>query len=441
MTLREFLKTLKDDGELTVIKKGVDPNLEMASVLNALDGKAVVFENVKGSPLDIAGGVCSSRDYFAKAMDVKKNKLLFKIAKAMNEPEEPEIVGREEAPVQQVVKKKTKVDLDELPMLTHLARDGGPYITSGVVIVRDAKHGRNASIQRLMKIGKNRLVGRFIEERGTDTAIKNAEGKDLEVAISIGNSIPVLLAAATSPGFGVDEFSIANALQKTPLVKCVMKKLEVPAYSEIVLEGRITQEKVEEGPFLDLTNTYDITRDQNMVEIDCITHREIPLYQALLPGSLEHKLLMGIPQEAAIYNEVNEVCDCRNVVLTPGGGCWLHGVVQIKKRGGEDGKKAIQAALDAHKSMKHVLVVDDDIDIYSPHDLEWAVATRFQADRDMEVGPNSKGSSLDPSATHMRGEKSRTCKVGIDSTIPWDRDRQLFEKVGYKSINPDDYLD
>jgi UbiD family decarboxylase len=238
----------------------------------------------------------------------------------------------------------------------------------------------------------------------------------------------------------MDELSIANALTTTPLVRCRTVDLEVPAESEIVLEGRITRQMVEEGPFLDLTETMDVVRLQPVVEITCITRRYDAIYQALLPGGLEHKLLMGLPREPTIYDEVSKVCDCLNVLLTPGGGSWLHGVVQIRKSQADDGRRAIEAAFRGHSSLKHVWVVDEDIDIYDPAELEWAVATRFQSDTDLVVLSNQPGSSLDPSGLHAPGSKSRTAKMGLDATIPWlkpsgalrtEGERAAFRKVRY----------
>jgi len=247
-----------------------------------------------------------------------------------------------------------------------------------------------------------------------------------------------------SPAPGVDELAIANALEHTPLVKCLTVDLEVPADSEIVLEGRLTTQRTAEGPFLDLTGTMDIVRDQPIIEFSCITHRRDAIYQALLPGGLEHKLLMGMPREPTIYHEVAQDCDCVNALLTEGGGCWLHAVVQIRKQHEDDGMRAIEAAFRGHSSLKHVLVVDDDVDIYSLADLEWAISTRFQADRGLVVLKEQPGSSLDPSGDHRPGKKSRTAKLGIDATIPWrshtgelrsPEQRDAFRRVHYPPVD------
>ena len=243
-----------------------------------------------------------------------------------------------------------------------------------------------------------------------------------------------------SPPPEIDELSVAHALAPTPLVKCITNDLEVPADAEIVLEGRITHRTNSEGPFMDLTETMDITREQPIIEIDLVTHRRNPIFHALLPGGLEHKMLMGMPREPTIFAEVNKVARCTGAAITPGGASWLHAVVQIEKGGVEDGRLAIEAAFKGHTSLKHVWVVDTDINIYNPAEVEWAMATRFQADKDLVVHPEQPGSSLDPSGTHVPGEKSRTTKAGFDCTIPWGADKKKFARGEYGTVELSDYF-
>jgi UbiD family decarboxylase len=191
---------------------------------------------------------------------------------------------------------------------------------------------------------------------------------------------------------------------------------------------------------MDLTETLDIVRQQPVIEIDLITHRQDPIYHALLPGGLEHKLLMGMPREPTILAEVNKVVHCTGVVITPGGASWLHAVVQIDKKGPEDGRLAIEAAFRGHSSLKHVWVVDTDVDIHDPASVEWAMATRFQADQDLMQFPDQPGSSLDPSGIHVPGQKSRTAKIGLDCTIPWGADLNKYLKGQYGKVDPANYM-
>ncbi len=416
--LRGFLEELEKSKKLLKFRKPVDPNLEIARVLRENDGKAVLFENVKKSRYRIVGGICGSRENFATALEVKKEELLFRISDAIKNPKEPEIV--EKGSCQEIVEEE--IDLSEIPILTHSSRDMGPYITAGVFIAKDTEYGLNADYHRACPIAKDKLVARVCQ-RDLYKYMERCNG-DLEVAICIGLHPSVSLAAAISAGIHVNELAISNSLRPLHLVKCKTVDLYVPENSEIVLEGIITKERHDEGPFVDITGTHDLVRKEPVIKINCITHRKNPIYQALLPAYSEHKLLMGMPREPVIYNEVNKVCRCKNVILTNGGCSWLHGIVQIEKENSDDGKKAIEAAFNGHGSMKHVVIVDDDIDIHDPDEIEWAIATRVQADKDV-VMKKEKGSSLDPSA----GEDRTTCKVGIDATMPWDKDRKKFERI------------
>jgi 2,5-furandicarboxylate decarboxylase 1 len=435
MLLRDFLKKLEKEGKLTRIKKPVSHEYEVANVIYSLDEQPVIFDNVKGFDYPVFSGITSNRDIIAEGLGTKKEELLFKLADALNNPKKPEIVNN--APCQEVV--IDKPDLDKIPILYHLKGDGGRYGSATVATIKDPDSGRNVSYHRLMQVGKNRFTARLIKKRQTRTTYDKID-EDLEMAVCIGNSVPVMVAASLGPPADVDEFSIANALDETPMVKCKTKDLEVPAESEFVFEGRLTRELDKEGPFVDLTETRDFERQEPVFVVDCITHRKDAMYQALIPGRLEHKTLMGMPKEPTIYNEVNKVCDCKNVLVTIGGGSWLHGIVQIKKKKPDDPKKAIDAAFLGHGSMKHVVIVDEDVDIYDPEAVEWAIATRFQADKDLVVKKDQPGSSLDPSGIHEPGKKTRTAKVGVDATIPSDIDKEKYETVTYKKVDLDDYL-
>jgi len=144
---------------------------------------------------------------------------------------------------------------------------------------------------------------------------------------------------------------------------------------------------------------------------------------------------MGMPREPTIFAAVNEVCRCAGVYITPGGTSWLHAVVQIEKQHEEDGRRAVWAAFQGHTSLKHVVVVDTDVDLYDPADVEWAIATRFQADRDLVLLTDQPGSSLDPSATQTLGQKARTAKMGLDATAPLGEARQGYERVQYGPVD------
>lgn len=436
MSFRRFIEMAAASGDLVTIDKPVDTTYEVANVAHALAGRPVLFSHIKDYPnWRICSGVCADRRFFSMDLGVEVPDLIHTLKSALEYPVAPPIV--ESAPCQEVVVEE--VNLNDLPILFHLPEDAGHYIASNVVIVNDPDLGRNMCYHRLLRLDERHFAARIVENRGTYNAMQKTDG-DLPVAICIGVSLGVHLAASMSPPPGVDELAVANALSPTPLVKCLTNDLYVPADAEIVLEGRITKNTFSEGPFMDLTETMDITRMQPVIEIDLMTHRREPIFHALLPGGLEHKLLMGMPKEPTIYAAVNKVARCTGAAITPGGTSWLHAVVQIDKQGPEDGRLAIEAAFQGHGSLKHVWVVDTDVDIYDPSQVEWALATRFQADRDLYVYPNQPGSSLDPSGTHVPGKKSLTAKMGLDCTIPWGADRSKFVRGEYGRVDLSDYL-
>jgi 2,5-furandicarboxylate decarboxylase 1 len=435
MSFREFVNRLEKENKVTRITKEVSTDYEIANILAALDGKVVLFENVKESKFPVIGNVVSSRDLAASSLGINKEQLLEKLTYSINHLKQPEVIAR--GTCQEVIEET--VDLTKLPILKYMPKDGGKYIASAVCIIKDPESGvRNCSFHRLMLIDKNHFAARIVENRGTDTALKRKG--ELDIAICIGNSVPVLLAGATTLPMGVDELGMANALEETKLVKCKTIDVEVPADTEIVLEGRITNQMTKEGPFLDLTETYDKVRDQHVIEIKKITHRSDAMFHALLPGKGEHKILMGMPKEPTIFNEVSKVCKCKNVLITPGGTSWLHAIVQISKQNDDDGRKALEAAFKGHGSLKHCVVVEDDINIYDLNEVEWSIATRFQADKNATIMPNQPGSSLDPSGDLSEGKKATTCKVGIDSTIPWNKKDKGFKRERYGDVDLKKYL-
>jgi UbiD family decarboxylase len=282
-----------------------------------------------------------------------------------------------------------------------------------------------------MQFSGNEMAMRVVAGRHFDTFLENLG--EVDAAICVGCAPNVLAAAATSVEIGIDELAIANALEPLDIVQAKTADLYVPAEAEFVLEGKVYADRRHaEGPFVDLTETQDVIRQEPVFVVKAITHRVDAIWQALLPGGLEHKLLMGMPREPTIFKRVNQVVRCLDVNVNPGGSSWLHAIVQIDKQSPDDGMKAIQAAFEGHSSCKHVFVVDEDIDIYNPLEVEWAMATRFQGDEDMLVKDRERGSSLDPSAelgTHQ------TTKIGFDLTKPLGEESKPFEKVAFPKVD------
>jgi UbiD family decarboxylase len=428
MGFRDFIHALQNSGQIATVRKPVSRRLEAAAVLDALDDRPVLFERVAESDFRVVGNLFGTKQRFADYFGVEPRELIPRIVRAIEHPTRPEETN--DAPCREVVEEE--VDLDRLPILFHCEQDGGNYITSGVFITKSGEGIQNVDFHRAMQIGRDRFSVRIVKQRDFDALL--ARDGALPVAVCIGNAPNVLLAAATSVPLGTNELEIANALEPLRVTRAITFEGRIPAECEFVLEGVVRlEERAAEGPFVDLTETYDIVRQEPVFRVTCVTHRKDALWQALLPGKREHRMLMGMPREPTIYKEVNGAgVACLDVNVNPGGCSWLHAIVKIAKRREEDGKLAIEAAFRGHRSCKHVFVVDEDIDIYNPLEVEWAMATRFQANRDLVVKEPEKGSSLDPSADP---ETSVTVKCGFDLTRPLGERARHFERARFPRID------
>jgi UbiD family decarboxylase len=434
MYFREYLNELIKSGKITRIKKEVSIDIEAAAVLKAAEPTPLLFENVKGySDFQVAGNVFCTKESIADYFKITTADLIPQLTAAIDDRSPPEEISG--APCHEVI--MDAVNLDKLPILKHNERDGGRYISSAVVVTKDPEFGQNLDFHRAMQFTENRMSTRIIKGRDFYKFLERSG--EVEAAYCVGNTPNILVAAATSVKTGINELEIANALAKTEVTKAHSVDLLIPAGCEVVLEGRVfMKDRAEEGPFIDLTETYDITRDEPVFEVKTITHRKNPVWQALVPGALEHKVLMGMPREPTIFKSVNEAgVKCLDVNVNPGGSSWLHAIVKIDKQKEEDGKKAIQAAFAGHRSCKHVFVVDKDIDIYNPLEVEWSMATRFQAERDLVDIGKEPGSSLDPSAEP--GTKI-TNKIGFDFTAPLVTKGKSFARAEFPKVDLNDYM-
>jgi UbiD family decarboxylase len=413
--------------EVLHVKEKASPQFEISAIIKALDQNSpvILFENIENHKTKVVANVCGTRERLCKALNVEKETLYHHLTEAWRSPTKPKIV--EDAPVKEVVEKP---QLSKIPILTHFEKDAGQYITSAIVSARSTdKRVENVSIHRLQVLDDEHLAIRLVPRHLYKLWSKAKEAKqDLEVAISIGLHPAVAIAATSTVPFGVSEYEIANTLLKGnfSLVKCEHVDVYAPAEAEYVLEGVMSTEKtVLEGPLVDITGTYDAQRHQPVIELVGVMRRKDAIYQALLPSGSEHKLLMGMPREVKIWEAVaNTVPKVEAVNLSYGGCGWLHAIVSIEKQKNGDAKNALMAIFGAHPSLKHAVVVDTDIDVYNPVDVEWAIATRFQASKDLIIIPNARGSTLDPSANQESGE---TTKLGVDATRPLDRERKKFE--------------
>lgn len=413
MSFRGFLELLSSEGKLREVKKSLSPVYDVSAIVGK---EPTLFTDVGGSK--VVMNILGTRELLAEALGVAPDNIMHHLSSVQHNGR-VRIVA--DSPTKDIIEKP---DLQKIPILTHFEGDGAPYITAGIV-VSEYEGIMNASIHRLRVIGKNRLAARLVEFRHTYNLHKKAQenGEPLPVAIVIGIDPVTLFAVSTRVPEG-QEFKYASALkgETVELFECD-NGIKVP-HAEIVLEGYIhPTELADEGPFVDISGTYDIIRKQPVIYITNIMHMHDPIYHALLPAGSEHHILMGVPYEPLIYNEVKKVADVRNVVLTPGGCCYFHAAVQIHKTHDDEAKKAIEATFAAHRSLKHVIIVDDDINIFDPNDIEFAIATRVKGDEDIYIYPDVRGSTLDP-----RSDNGIGTKVGIDATMDLGK-RWKFQRV------------
>lgn len=436
--LRDWLDRLSGTGRLAVMRPGIGLRFELAAISKKLDGeKATVFPEPDGHPVSVISGLVSDRGWMAEAMGVEPSQVLKRFQEAARNP----IPWRETktAPAQEIVHRE--IDLTTLlPSPTHNEFDSGAYITAGLLISRNPKTGvQNVAIHRLQVSAPDRL-GALLLPRHTLAYQQMAEddGQDLPIAIVVGVDPLTLLASQAIAPLEQDELEIAGALHGQPLdvVKCVTSDVRVPAQAEIVIEGRLLARKREpEGPFGEFPQYYGERGERHVIQVDAVTHRRNPLFHTIVGGGLEHLLLGGIPREATILDHLQRSFpSVRDVHLARGGVCRYHLYVQMKKRSEGEAKNVILGALAAHYDVKHVIVVDEDVDVHNSTEVEWAVATRFQADRDLVVVANSQGSKLDPSTRDGVG-----AKMGLDATAQLDAPEMRFKRIrvpGEDTVDP-----
>ncbi|HCE40377.1 MAG TPA: UbiD family decarboxylase [Alcanivorax sp.] len=427
-SLRGWLDHLQQSRRLSVIEPDTDLRFQVAAIANRLDGRsASLFPRPGGHDIPVISGLLSHRDWMAEAMGVAPSEVLARFQEASLNP----VPWREVATpaCQQVVHRE--VDLNrQLPIPTHNEHDSGAYITAGLLISRNPRTGvQNVSIHRLQVSSANRL-GALLLPRHTLAYFQETEsaGEDLEVAVVVGNDPLTLMASQAIVPLDHDELEIAGALHGQPLqvAQCVTNRIRVPAEAEIVIEGRLlANAREEEGPFGEFPQYYGERAERHVIEVDAVTHREAPMFHTIVGGGLEHLLLGGIPREATMLAHLRRSFpSVRDVHLARGGVCRYHLYVQIDKRSEGEGKNVILGALGGHYDIKHVVVVDGDVNIHDPNEVEWAVATRFQADRDLVLIHEGQGSKLDPSTRDGVGSK-----MGFDATVPLDAPPMRFKRI------------
>lgn len=442
--IRDLISDWEERNILIRIKKEVDPKFELGAVINSRRGRQpFLFEKVLGYNAPMVAGLGGDRQLMADSLRIRPSALTEKIIEAIVNP----IPTREVAtgPVHDNVV-MGPFELDEIMAIpTYNEKDGGPYIVCGVLVVKDPEGSgkRYTSIRRIWYMGGNRGAI-VITSQELLQQFKQLEKKEkpLEVAVMLG-VVPAVILSSQIPThlYHVDKLNVAGALLGKSLetVKCKTVDVDVLAEAEIVLEGKILPNvRVDEGPFGEVGGYYGEVLPQLVIEFSAVTYRNDFINQALFPGNDEEKLPTALIKEATLFSTVRQsVHNVRAVHITSGGTGRLHAVIQIDKQTEGDGKQAALAAFASDRDLKHVVVVNDDVDIYDLEDVEWAIATRCQADQDVFIVPGAKGTPLEPSH-NLRGVSA---KMGIDATYPMDAADKFERPVIPFTLNDlSDYL-
>ncbi len=434
--LREFNEQLLQKGDLLSVAKAVDPEHEIAAYIRKScksGGPAFLFKNVIGHPgWTVAGGSYALLERVYMAVGASKEQAVKRYLNATQNPLPLKRVAQ--GAVKEVRQSGDEIDLTSFPLVKHCEKDSGRYITAGVQIVRDPETGvQHLGIHRMMLQGKRLLtLWGGLERRVRRTITRNEErSRNTPVAIVIGGPPAFVLASCARIPHAQEKYAVASALQGQPLevVQCVTTDIEVPAWSEMVLEGEVLcNERMEEGPFGEFSGCYGHKTSSPVVRIDHITMREGATYQTFLTGfpMCEDQSLMWLPRTAVVLQDASRAHpEVKAATWQVDSGNVYQVVVAIKKRMDGEPYNVISTVLGGAALVKSCVVVDEDVDIFDPVQVQWALSTRVQPHRDIFTLPVMVGAPLDPSAPIQR----HTSKVGYDATVPLNENYSHYEKV------------
>jgi len=474
--LRSALRFLRGQaGQLVTTAAPVDPYLEIAGIYKLIGGgtpaapptrigPAMLFENVKGFDMQVVTGVLASRKRAALLLGSTETRLPRDLLGALEAPVAPVTVARASAPCQEVVLRAPFDVRRILPALTLTSLDAGPYITLGLVRAEDPQTGESdVTIHRICLQGPDRLSVFFMRGRHIDEFRRKAEaaGRALPVSVSIGLDPAVYIAACFEPPttpLGFDELTVAGGLRGRPveLVECVSVAAKAIANAEVVIEGEIlAEERMREDA--GTSTGYAMPefpgymgaaqRALPILRVTAVTHRRHPIFQALVNPGMEHANLAGIPTEASIMRLVERGMPGRlqGVHCHPAGGGKYVAILSFRKLSEHDEglpRQAALAAFSAFSELKHVILVDDDVDLFDTDDVLWAMTTRYQGDVSTVLVPGVRCHALDPTQSReynpMLPADGTTCKTVFDCTVPV-RMRDRFRRAEFARVELPEY--
>jgi UbiD family decarboxylase len=424
-TLRAFLDQVVADDKQALLRVSEPVNLDydVTALVMELEKQGrrpvVWFDKVGDSPFPVIANLFGTRRRYALALGVPPERLIEEWAARNDRTIEP--VLRETGAVHDVVVTGKEVDLSLLPIMRHFHNDAGPYITNAIIVAKDPDTGvRNTSFHRMQVKGTTRIGTSLHSRRHLWNYVQRAEerGEDMPIAIVIGAHPLFTFGALWKGPITSDEYAVTGGLMGTPLeiTRCKTVPVEVPVDAEITLEGRILANVREpEGPFAEFTGYASERSTQQVIEVTAITHRKNAIYQDIIPGiSDEHTSLLAVPSEARLLRTLRQHFPNTTAVSYPKSGtCRLHAHIALRNPAPGQAKNAAAVAFGDDLSLKLVIVVDDDVDVHDDSEVLWAMATRMQADEDIDIIRHAMGAILDPS-----NHAGMTSKMIIDATRP-----------------------
>jgi 2,5-furandicarboxylate decarboxylase 1 len=426
--IRDFVENLRDEGELLTISEPLDPKFEISTILSELGKKeapAILFENVKDHELPVIGNLLGTKRRLSMALGVDQQNF-FENALLKLEKRIPPVLAKDQSP-REMITGKGKVDLLKLlPILTHYTKDSGPYITSGITSAKDLKIGTiGRGLHRMEVRGKKELGISLLNPPLSEIYSQyKKEDRKMEVATVIGVDPAILIASISKIPRGMDKLSVAGGLrgEPIPMVKAETADIDIPADAEIIIEGFIDPKGEEKDGTLGESSGYYMTFSKSpTIHVTAIAYRKGAYFHAIVPWALEvDNLLCLIHGISFVPKMKKEIPSLKQIHLIPGT-FGSHVVMSIETDQRGEVRRALSLAL-SFPNVKKAIIVDEDVDPEDGQEVEWAVATRFQGDRDLIVVPDLRGQPIDPSSR----EGFLTTKIGMDATRP---KKEGFEKV------------